>query len=159
MNAGHPVLVVLRMPEEERRRALDLLAGWALGSTGELDKIGPNTILARPPGSEAVLMGRTSLVSAVEEVFTGDDPSPLSREEEERLIPMAVAGSPSARRRLIDAYAEFATVFALRIRPRSVSEAAAVRLAQQELERLVTFPSPGPLLPALVEGIMKLLLT
>lgn len=55
--------------DDERRRALDLLAGWALGSGGDLDRIGPNTVLARPPGSEKVMLGRTSLASAVEEVF------------------------------------------------------------------------------------------
>jgi hypothetical protein len=97
-------------------------------------------------------------VSAVEEVFAGLGPRPLSRDEEERLIPQAVAGSVNARRRIIDAYAELATLFALKIRPRSVSEARAVRVAQQELDRLVTFPSRGPLLASLVEGIAKNLL-
>jgi hypothetical protein len=63
-----------------------------------------------------------------------------------------------ARRRLIDAYAEFATVFALRIRPPSIAEAAAVRAAQEELERLVSFSSRGPLLASLVQGILKLLI-
>jgi hypothetical protein len=159
LNAGHPVLAVLRISEEDRRRVLDLLTGWSLGSTGELDKIGPNTILARPPGAEVVRLGRTSLVSEIEDAFTRDDPHPLTREEEERLLPMAVAGSVSARQRLLDAYAEFATVFALRVRPASVSETTAVRVGQQELERLVSFPSHGPLLVSLVEGISKLLLT
>lgn len=158
LNAGHPVLAVLRTSEEERRRVVDLLSGWALGAGGELDKIGPNTVLARPPGSAAVHLSGSSLLSAVEEVFAGDDPHPLNREEEERLLPMAVAGSVESRRRLIDTYSEFATVFALRIRPRSISEATAVRAAQQELERLVSFPSEGPLLASLVEGVSKILL-
>lgn len=158
LNAGHPVLVVMRVSDEERRRVLDLLAGWALGSTGDLDRVGPNTILALPPGCAAVRLCRTGFVSAVEEAFASDGPNPLSREDEDLLLPLAVAGSESARRKLVDAYAEFATVFALRIRPQSVSEAAAVRAAQQELERLVSFPSRGPLLACLVEGIVKLLL-
>jgi hypothetical protein len=46
-------------------------------------------------------------------------------------------------------------LFALKIRPRSVSEARAVRVAQEELDRLVMFPSKGPLLVSLVEGIIK----
>ncbi len=158
LNAGHPVLAVLRTSEEERRRVVDFLSGWAVGAGGELDKIGPNTILARPPGSRAVHLGRSSLVSAVQEVFAGDDPHPLSREDEERLLPLAVAGSAGARRRLIDAYSDFATVFALRIRPQTVSEGAAVRAAQQELERLASFPSHGPMLASLAEGISKILL-
>src|SRR5262249_5873364 len=48
-----------------------------------------------------------------------------------------------ARQRLLDAYAGFATVFALRVRPVSVSETTAMRVAQQELEGLVSFPSHG----------------
>ncbi len=87
------VLAVLRTAEEERGRLLDLLTGWALGSTGQLDRIGPNSLLARPPGCGAVRLGRLSLVLAVEEAFAGGRPRPLSREEEERLLPMAVAGS------------------------------------------------------------------
>jgi hypothetical protein len=125
LNAGHPVLVVVRAGQDTRR-VLDLLAGWALGSGGDLDRIGPNTILACPPGSEAVRLGRTSLASAVEEVFADDDVHPLTRQEEARLLPAAVAGSTSARRKLVDAYSDFATVFALRVRPPSVSETAAV---------------------------------
>ena len=35
------------------------------------------------------------------------------------------------------------------------SEATAVRVAQEELDRLVRFPSKGPLLVSLVEGIIK----
>jgi hypothetical protein len=155
LGAGVPVLVVLRTREGDDRRALDLLAGWALGSGGELDRIGPNTVLARPVHSPPVHLGRTGLVSAVEEAFAGDGPAPMTRDEEERLLPLALAGSVSARRRIIDTYAELATLFALRIRPRSVSEGNAVRIAHEELDRLVTFPSRGPFLASLVEGIVK----
>jgi hypothetical protein len=64
----------------------------------------------------------------------------------------------TARRRIVDAYAELATMYALRIRPESISESTAVRVAQAELERLVTYPSTGPILANLFDGINKLLL-
>jgi hypothetical protein len=155
LNAAYPVLVVLRASEADQRRALDLLSGWALGSGGDIDRIGLNTVLARPADCAPVQLGRNGVVSAVEEAFAGDGSLPLSRDEEKRLIPSAVAGSISARRRIIDAYAELATLFALKIRPSSVSQAKAVSVAQQELDRLVSFPSKGPLLASLVEGITK----
>ena len=155
LNAAYPVVVVLRTSEGDQRRALDLLSGWALGSGGDLDRIGRNTVVARPANCPPVQLGKSGVVSAVEGVFAGDGALPLSRDEEERLIPQAVAGSVSARRAIIDAYAELATMFALKIRPRSVPEARAVRVAQQELDRLVTFRSKGPLLASLVEGITK----
>ena len=157
LNAGHAVVVVLRTSEDERRRVLDLLTGWALGADGELDRIGPNTLVALPHGIAPLRIGRTALVSAVEEAFAADTPEPLGRDEEERILPLAVAGSRSARRKLIDAYTEFATLFALQVRPRSVPEKTAVRVAQDELERLVSFPSQGPLLASLAKGISELL--
>lgn len=89
------------------------------------------------------------------EVLAAGESQPLGRDEEERLLPQAVRGSVSAQRRLIDTYAELATLFALKIRSRSTSEAAAVRVAQEELDRLVRFPSTGPLLVSLVQGIIK----
>jgi hypothetical protein len=155
LNAAYPVLVVLRTSEGDQLRTIDFLSGWALGSGGDVDRIGPNTILVRPPDCPPVRLAKSGFVSAVEEAFAGEGPEPLSRDEEERLIPQAVAGSLTARRRIIDTYAELATLFALKIRPRSVSEARAARVAQQELDRLVTFPSTGPLLASLVEGIAK----
>jgi Cell division protein SepF len=155
LNAAYPVLVVLRTSEGDQLRTIDFLSGWALGSGGDVDRIGPNTILVRPPDCPPVRLAKSGFVSAVEEAFAGEGPQPLSRDEEERLIPQAVAGSLTARRRIIDTYAELATLFALKIRPRSVSEARAARVAQQELDRLVTFPSTGPLLASLVEGIAK----
>jgi len=158
LGAGHPVLAVVRTSDDVRRRVLDLLAGWALGSGGDLDRIGPNTVLARPPGSGTVMLGRTSLASAVEEVFAEGGIEPLGRDREELLVRQAAEGSVPARRRLLDAYSEFATLFALRVRPASTSEATAVAAAQQELERLLTFPSKGPLLACLADGIIKLLL-
>jgi len=159
LGAGYPVLVVLRAPQSDRRRLLDLLAGWAVGAGGTLDRIGPNTVIAAPSGADPVRLGDEGMVSAVEEAFAGEDHAALGREEEERLVPLAVAGSASARRRILDTYAELATVFALRIRPTDVPQARAVELAQAELERLVTYPSRGPLLASLFEGITKALLT
>jgi hypothetical protein len=155
VQAGHPVFMVMRTSKSDEGRVLDLLSGWALGSGGDLDRIGPSTCLARPANCPPVMLGRSGIASAVEEVFAGDGPRPLSRDDEERLLPQAVRGSVSARRRIIDSYAELAALFALKIRPRSVSEARAVRIAQEELDRLVTFPSKGPLLVSLVEGIIK----
>jgi hypothetical protein len=155
LQAGHPVLLVLRTPPDEEQRVLDLLSGWALGAGGNLDRIGQNTVLARPANSPAVLLGRNGMASAVEEVFATESSRPLGRDEEERLLPQAIAGSLGARRRIIDSYAELATLFALKIRPRSVPEARAVQIAQDELDRLVSFPSKGPLLASLVEGIIK----
>lgn len=134
---------------------LDPLAGWALGADGELDRIGPNTVLARPPGCPPIRIARSGIVSIVEEVFSSERDARMSRDEEERLLPLAVAGSIDARRRIIDAYAELAALFALRIRTRSVPEGVAVRVAQEELDRLVTFPSQGPLLAALIDGIVN----
>jgi hypothetical protein len=158
LNAEIPVLVLIRTSEADRRRVVDLLAGWTLGSGGESDRIGPNALLLSPPGSAPVHLGRTGLASAVEDAFASEGGNPITREEEELLLPQAVRGSESARRRIIDAFAELATMYALRIRPNSMGEAAAVRVAQTELERLVTFPSTGPILANLFDGITKLLL-
>jgi hypothetical protein len=157
LNSGRAVLVVMRA-SDDARRIIDLLAGWAIGSGGELERIGANTVLARPPGSGQVYLSRSGIASAVEEIFAIDGPGPLTREDEEQLLPLAVGGSPDARRRVIDAYTETATLFALTIRPRSISEGKAVQVAQQELDRLVSFPSRGPLLASLVQGIIQTLL-
>jgi hypothetical protein len=158
LNADLPVLVVIRANEPDRRRVIDLLAGWTLGSGGESDRIGPNAFLLSRSGSAPVHLGRTGLASAVEDAFASEGAKPISRTEEEMLLPSAVSGSVIARRRIIDAYAELATMYALRIRPESMSESTAVRVAQAELERLVTFPSTGPILANLFDGITKLLL-
>ena len=155
LQAGRPVFVVLRATTDDGRRVLDLLAGWALGSGGDLDRIGPNTVLARPAHSGPVRLGRAGMVSAVDEVFMIDGPHPLGRDEEERLLPLAATGSVSAQRRIVDSYAELATLFALRVRPRLTPEARAVQIAQEELDRLVRCPPRGPLLASLVEGIIK----
>jgi hypothetical protein len=158
LNADLPLLVVIRADEPDRRRVIDLFAGWTLGSGGESDRIGPNAFLLSRPGSAPIHLGRTGLASAVEDAFASDGPRPISRAEEKVLLPQAVNGSVTARRRIIDAYAELATMYALRIRSEHTSESAAVGVAQMELERLVTFPSTGPILANLFEGINRLLL-
>jgi Cell division protein SepF len=158
LNAGHPVLVVFRTSDSDRRRAVDLLAGWSLGAEGDSDWIGSNSLLVTPAGAPSVRLGRTGLATAVEGAFATDAGDPLSRSEEERLLSEAVKGSVPAQRRLIDTYAGLATTYALRIRPKTMSESRAVQLAQSEVERLVSFPSTGPLLANLFDGINKLLL-
>jgi hypothetical protein len=159
LNAGHPVLVVFRTSDSDRRRAVDLLAGWSLGAEGDSDWIGSNSLLVTPAGAASVHLGRTGLATAVEGAFATDAGDPLSRSEEERLLSEAVKGSVPAQRRLIDTYAGLATTYALRIRPKTMSESRAVQLAQSEVERLVSFPSIGPLLANLFDGINKLLLS
>jgi hypothetical protein len=155
LQAAHPVFIVTRTSEDDERRVLDLLSGWALGSGGNLDRIGPNTVIARPANCPPISLRRSGIASAVEEVLSADGTQPLSRDEEERLLLQAVRGSVSAQRRLVDSYAELATLFALKVRSRSVSEAAAVRVAQEALDRLVRVPSKGPLLVSLLEAIIK----
>ncbi len=72
-------------------------------------------------------------------------------------MPLAVAaGSTSARRRITDACGTLATMYAVRIRPQAISESTAGRLAQERLERLVSFPASGPLLVNLIDGVGKL---
>jgi hypothetical protein len=158
LNAGRPVFLVLRTSEGERTRVLDLLAGWSLGSGGDVDKISPSTLLAIPQGAGPVRLGGTGLVSAVNEVFN-DGPAALNRKQEERLVACAASGDANARRRLVDTYAELATLLALRLRPDKMSEAAAVAAAQQELDRVVgTVYTRRPLLAALLDGLLSRLI-
>ena len=155
LRAGYPVLVVVPPAGAERQRVSDLLAGWAIGANGVLDRFSPNTVLARPPGSGAVRLGRGKFASAVEEIVRNDIPVPMTRPQAQELLAEATRPSLEARRRLIDTYSELATLVALRIRPVSVHAENAVRIAQDELERLVTHPSTGPLLANLLEGIIQ----
>ena len=155
LNAGRPVFLVLRTSDSERTRVLDLLAGWSFGSGGDVDKVSPNTVLATPRGAGPVRLGRTGLVSAVNEVFN-DVPTAIGREQEERLVSCAASGDASARRRLGDTYAELATLLALRLRPNGMSEGAAVAAAQEELDRVVGSPfSRRPLFASLIEGLLN----
>jgi 2-methylcitrate dehydratase PrpD len=89
-----------------------------------------------------------------------DGSARITREEEDRLVASAAAGDASARRRLVDVYAELATLLALRLRPDGMSEATAVAAAQEELDRVVGTPyQRRPLLAALIEGVMSRLTT
>src|ERR1700721_2594182 len=108
LQAAHPVFIGARTSKDDERRVFDLLAGWALGSGGDLDRIGPNAVIARPVNCPPISLSRSGMASAVAEVFAADGPQPLSRDEEERLLPQAVRGSISAQRRLVDSYAELA---------------------------------------------------
>jgi hypothetical protein len=95
----------------------------------------------------------------VSEVFN-NVPMAIGREQEERLVSCAASGDASARRRLVDTYAELATLLALRLRPDGMSEAAAVAAAQEELDRVVGSPlSRRPLFASLVEGLLSRLIT
>ena len=157
LGADVAVLLVLRTSDTDRRRVLDLLTGWAVGAGGALDRIGPNAVVARPSGTPPVRMSRPGVMSAMEEAFEGDD-HPLSRDEERRLLRLASSGSLSARRRLVDAYSELATLLALYLRPRSMPEATAVTIGQQELDRLTVWhPASTPFLVALIEQILTAL--
>lgn len=151
---GLSVVFVFRMDEPDRRRALDLLAGWEFGSGGTLDRVGPNTVAARPPGATAVRLHRAGVVPVLEELFGGGEQRPLGREEEDALRPLAAQGSADARRRLTDAYSEVATTLSLLLRPAHLPVAAAVAIAGQELDAIVAWQSSRrPLLVELIERL------
>jgi hypothetical protein len=151
-NAGVQVLVVLRLDVADRRRVEDLLTGWALGSGGDIDRIGPNALALRGRSVPPVQLARRGLVSAVERAFTGDARA-LSRSEEVRLRPLAAAGDADARQRLVDAYAEIATLLAAWLRPPHVSFEGAVRQAHAELDAAVRSRGHGTILVELVGRI------
>jgi hypothetical protein len=77
---------------------------------GDSDWIGPNSLMLGLPGSAPVHLGRTGLATAVEETFATDEGGPITKKEEELFLPQAVSGSVAARRRIIDAYTELATM-------------------------------------------------
>jgi hypothetical protein len=79
----------------------------------------------------------------------------LTRDEEPRLWSQAAAGSPDARRLLIDAYVEVATLVAMWLRPRHVPVPVATRYAHEELDAIVGSPSTTPLLVTLVNRIAE----
>jgi FtsZ-interacting cell division protein YlmF len=97
LQAAHPVFVVTRTSEEDERRVFDLLAGWALGSGGDLDRIGPNTVIARPANCPPISLSRSGIASAVEEVFAADATRPLSRERRNDSF-LRPSGARSVRR-------------------------------------------------------------
>ena len=152
-NADIPVLVVLRVDDIERRRITDMLTGWASGAKSSLDWLGANTIVVRSPQAAIPRLISHGLTLAVEHAL-GEPKRPLvTRDEERRLWTQAAAGSANARRRLIDAYSEFATLVAVWLRPPHLSSDLATRYAHEELDALVETPMTAPLLVSLVNRI------
>ena len=152
-NADIPVLLVLRVDGGERQRVIDLVMGWASGARASLDWLGDNTVALRSPRAVAPRLIDHGLAGAVEHALTLDGPGPLTRDDEQRLRSQAAAGSPTARRRLIDAHAEIATLVALWLRPRHIAPELATRHAHEALDALVAQPSTTPLLVDLVNHI------
>lgn len=152
-SADIAVLLVLRVDGGERQRVTDLVTGWASGAAASLDWLGDNTVALRSPRAVAPRLIGHGLAGAVEHALTFDGTGPLTRDDEQRLRTQAAAGSPDARRRLIDAYAEIATLVALWLRPRHLAAELAARYAHEELDLLVTQPSTTPLLVVLVNHI------
>jgi hypothetical protein len=152
-NADIPVLVVLRVDTEERQRIADVFAGWVSGASGTLDWLGANTVVLRSPRSPALRLISHGLAAAAERFLTAAAPDALTRDDEIRLRRQAAAGSVDARRRLIDAYAEIATLVALWLRPPDISANSATRRAHRELDLLVERLPTAPLLVELVDGI------
>src|ERR687894_3130985 len=71
VNTAQPVLAGLRMAESDRQRALDTLAGWSVGSGGDVDVISHNTVVIRPAWGPPVRLSRPGVVSAVGGAFSG----------------------------------------------------------------------------------------
>lgn len=156
LRSGFPMLLVLRCGDDDRQRVTDLLVGWSLGAGGSLDRLGPNALAARPPGTASVRLSGAGILSAVDEAFQAEGTRPLTREEEQHLIPLAAAGSAEARQRLLDGYAEVATLLALWLRPAHLEASSAISSAQEELERLIAWPPrDSTLLVALVARLVS----
>lgn len=152
-NADIPVLLVLRAEEGERQRVTDVVLGWASGAGAALDWLGANTVVLRSPRAAAPRLISHGLASAVQHALTAESPDVLTRDDEARLRQQAAAGSADARRRLIDAYAEIATLVALWLRPRHLSTELATRYAHEELDAITERPSATPLLVDLVNRV------
>jgi hypothetical protein len=148
-----PVLVVIHASDADRSRCLDVLTGWAFGSGGDLDGLGPNAVLARPPGAPPARFARTQIASVVDQVLTAGDPLP-DRDEEQHLRSLATTGNDEARRRLVDSYLEVANLLALVLCPKHLSQATALRVAHEELERVASWaPRDTPMLVALTNAV------
>ena len=152
-NADIAVLAVLHVGQTERQRVLDILAGWSSGAGVALDWLGANTVVLRSSRAPSLRLIDYGLADAVERALSVATAPTLHRDDEPRLWSEAAAGSPDARRRLIDAYAELATLVALWLRPRHLPVAVATRYAHEELDAVVRSPAPTPLLVTLVDRI------
>jgi hypothetical protein len=158
-NADIPVLLVLRAEEIERQRVTDIIMGWASGAGAALDWLGANTVALRSPRASVPRLISHGLAGAVEHGLAVESPDVLTRDDEARLRQQALVGSADARRRLIDAYAEIATLVALWLRPRYLSAELATRYAHEELDVLVARPSTTPLLVDLINRVAARLTT
>ena len=152
-NADIPVLLVLRAEGVERQRVTDVVMGWASGAGGALDWLGANTVVLRSPGAPAPRLISHGLADAAVHALTAEGPDVLTRDDEALLRQQASAGSADARRRLIDSYAEIATLVALWLRPRHLPAELATRYAHEELDLLIAGPSTAPLLVELVNRV------
>jgi len=110
-------------------------------------------VVLRSPRALSPRLIHHGLADAVEQALTATAPSMLTRDDERRLRTQAAAGSAAARRRLIDAYAEVATLIALWLRPSGLSSQDATRYAHEELDTLVARATTTPLLVELVNRI------
>jgi len=152
-NADIPVLVVLRVEGPDRQRITDVVTGWASGADAALDWLGANTVVLRSPRAPSPRLISHGLAGAVEHGLAIDSPAVLTRDGEALLLKQAAAGSVDALRRLIDAYAEIATLVALWLRPVHIPAERATRYAHEELDLIVTRASPRPLLVELVDRV------
>jgi hypothetical protein len=152
-NADIPVLLVLRVDEHDRQRVTDMVTGWASGARVSLDWLGANTVVLRTPRAPQLRLISHGMADAAQRALGTDSPSLLTRAEEARLRALAARGSADARRRLIDAYAEFATLVALWMRPVGFSAEWATHYANEELDALVGRRSSTPLVVELVNRI------
>jgi hypothetical protein len=154
LTATRSVLVVVRTPDDDRRRVRDFLAGWAVGSGGTVDEISSSVSVVQPLGSSPLRLSRSEFVSTIDSVLqTGNGPG-VTADQERELYDSAAKGSLTARRRLGDYYSEVATVLGLALRPPHVDQADAVRIAHDELDRLVSWPpSRDHMLVALTNAI------
>ena len=152
-NSDVPVLLVIRVDEADRTRVADVITGWASGAGAEPDWLGANTVTLRTPRSPYVRLIDHGLTDTARRALT-DDPPPLTRGREARLREQARGGSVDATRRLIDAYAELATLLALWLRPETTSVERATRYAHEELDSIVARgPIATPLLVELVNRV------
>ncbi|MEO5841759.1 MAG: hypothetical protein ABIQ73_07815 [Acidimicrobiales bacterium] len=152
-NADIAVLLVLRLDKGDRQRVADMVIGWASGAAATLDWLGDSTVVLRSPRAQSPRLIHHGLAGAVEHALTAATPRLLTPDDERRLRTQAGAGSAAARRRLIDAYAEVATLVALWLRSPQLSAQSATRYAHEELDALVARPSATPLLVELVNLI------
>jgi hypothetical protein len=154
-NADIAVLVVLHLDAIEHQRVTDVLAGWSSGAGVALDWLGANTVTLRSPRATSIRLISHGLADATERALSAASTSTLTRDDEPRLWSLAAAGSPDARRRLIDAYAEIATLVAMWLRPRHLPVPLVTRYAHEELDAVVGSPSTTPLLVTLVNRIAE----